>query len=51
VRCLVVMLTSEGPGEVLGSQPYDVAKVEPSGILEIHLRTTGYFVPLAPTDQ
>jgi hypothetical protein len=51
VRRLVVMLTSEGRREVLGSQPYDVAKVEPSGILEIHLRTTGYFVPLAPTDQ
>jgi len=31
VRRLVVMLTSEGRREVLGSQPYDVAKVEPSG--------------------
>ena len=47
MRRLVVMLTSEGRREVLGSQPYDVAKVGPSGILEIHPRTTGYFVPLA----
>jgi len=51
VRRLVVMLTSEGCGEVLGSQRYEAAKIEPSGILEIHLRTTGYIVPLAPTHQ
>ena len=51
MRRLEVMLTSEGRKQVLGSQPYDVAKVEPSVILKIHLRTTGYFVPLAPTDQ
>lgn len=52
VRRLVVMLTSEGCREILGSQRYDVAKVEPSGILEIHLRrTAGYIVPLAPTEH
>ena len=48
VRRLVVMLTSEGCREVLGSQRYDVATIEPSGILEVHLRrTTEYIVPLA----
>lgn len=52
VRRLVVMLTSEGCREILGSQRYDVAKVEPSGLLEIHLRrTAGYIVPLAPTEH
>jgi hypothetical protein len=52
VRRLVVMLTSEGCRQVFGPQRYDVAKVEPSGVLEIYLRrTTGYVVPLAPTDH
>lgn len=52
VRRLVVILTSEGCREILRSQRYDVAKVEPSGILEIHLRRmAGHIVPLAPTDH
>jgi hypothetical protein len=48
----LVMLTSERCREVPGWQRYDAAKVEPSGMLEIRLgRTTGYIVPLAPTDH
>lgn len=51
VRRLVVMVTSEGCREAFGGQNYDAERVEPSGVLEVRLRrTTGYVVPLAPTD-
>jgi hypothetical protein len=52
VRRLVVMMKTEGCKEVRRMQSYDAEKVEPSGVLEIRLRrTTGYLVPLAPSNH